>query len=258
MYIDESGDTTPVSQKGSKFLVLSGCVIHEKDMQNIENGFRQIKQKYYQNPDIEIKSNFLRYANPDLMESSPIKLNDRQKYNELEARMTDFLREIPVILYSVVIDKAGYWQKYPSQNPYDIAYIFLLERFQKFLEKQNSLGICIIDPREGQVEKCFIGQRLDEIHNRMRWEENNSFWRKCPNIIERLLFSTSDKTVGIQIADLYCYPVYHIFEYNKAKGDYWRFDELSLQKFYREGRRLDGLGLKFFPPETKKDLRFYS
>lgn len=124
MYIDESGDTIPLSQKGKQFLVLTGCIIHESKIQNFESLLRILKQKYYQNPDIEIKSNFLRYANPDLSATSRLKLNSREKYNELEADVTAFLQKIPVSLCSVVIDKHSYWQQYPSQNPYDIAYIF--------------------------------------------------------------------------------------------------------------------------------------
>lgn len=255
MYIDESGDTVPLSKNGSKFLSLTGCVINEKNIPLIEKQLRNVKTKFFQNPDVEIKSNFLRYANPDLKESSPIKLNDREKYNELEAAITKFLKDIPVTLYSTTIDKAAYWQQYPSQNPYDIAYVFLLERFQKYLEKEKAYGICIIDPREGQVEKHYIGQELDRLHNKMRWERGIL---KCPNIIERLLFSTSDKTVGIQIADLYCYPIFHVFEYNKKQGDYWRFKELSLPKLYKQNGILDGFGLKFFPDNTKKGLRFFS
>lgn len=254
MYIDESGDTIPLTQLGKKFLVLTGAVIHEADIPKIEEKFRKIKNKYYQDPDIEIKSNYLRYANPDLSEHSPIKLNDRQKYDELEKEMADFLKGIPVVLLSVVIDKTGFWKKFPAQNPYDQAYIFLLERFQKYLEEQKGLGICIIDPREGQVEKSFIGQDLDRIHNRLRFEESE-LGRKCPNVIERLLFSTSDKTIGIQIADLFCYPIFHMFEYDKKPGQYWRFDELSTIKLYKKD---EGSGLDFFPPDTKKDLRFFN
>ena len=257
MYIDESGDTLPISQKGKKFLALTGCIVNENDIPNIESKLRNIKTKFFQNPDIEIKSNFLRYANPDLKESSPIKLNDRTKYDELEAAMTDFLKNVPVVLYSIVIDKEGYWKQYPSQNPYDVAYVFLLERFQKYLEKEKAYGICIIDPREGQVEKHYIGQELDRLHNKMRWEPSGIL-NKCPNIIERLLFSTSDKTVGIQIADLYCYPVFHIFEYDKKQNEYWRFNELTLPKLYTQNGALDGFGLKFFPDNTKKGLRFFS
>lgn len=256
MYIDESGNTIPLSQNGTKFLVLTGCIIHEDKIPKIESEFRKIKNKYFQNPDIEVKSNFLRYANPDLKESSPLKLNDREKYDDFEADMTKFLKNIPVTLYSVVIDKKAYWQQYPSQNPYDIAYVFLIERFQKYLEKEKGYGIAIIDPREGQVEKHFIGQELDRIHNKLRWDPEG-FWSKCPNIIERLLFSTSDKTVGIQLADLYCYPVFHVFEYNKKGNEYWRFNELSLSKLYKQSGVLDGYGLKFFPDKTKKDLRFF-
>lgn len=246
MYIDESGDTIPLSQKGKKFLVLTGAVINEEQILEIETKFRSIKDKYFQNPDIEIKSNFLRYANPDLKQDSPIKLNDRAKYDELEKDMTALLKEIPVTLFSVIIDKSAYWQEFPAQNPYDYAYGLLLESFQKYLEKVKGLGICIIDPREGQVEKSFIGQELERIHNKIRWSNH-----ELSNIVERLLFATSDKTVGIQIADLYCYPIYHMFEYNKTKGEYWRFDELSSIKLFSEG-------LKFYPDKTKKGLRFFS
>lgn len=257
MYIDESGDTITLSQGGKKFLVLTGCIIAEENKVAIETRFREIKQKYYQNPDIEIKSNFLRYANPDLAENSPIKLRDRQKYDELEAEMADFLREIPVTLYSIVIYKKDYWQQYPAQNPYEVAYIFLLERFQKYLEENSSLGICIIDPREGQVEKAFIGEELDHIHNLLRWSDHG-FWKKCPNIIERVLFSTSERTVGIQLADLYCYPVFNTFEYDKTKDEYWRYRDITYFKLYKKDSRVDGFGLKFFPETSKKGLRYFS
>lgn len=256
MYIDESGDTISISRDGTKFLILTGCIIHENDKVPIEKKFRDIKQEYYQNPDIEIKSNFLRYANPDLEENSPIKLKDRKKYDELENDIAKFLKEIPVTLYSVVIEKAGYWSQYPAQNPYEVAYIFLLERFQKYLAENDSLGICIIDPREGQVEKQYIGEELDHVHNLLRWQ-NGGFWIKCPNVIERVLFSTSDKTIGIQLADLYCYPVFNTFEYNKKKDEYWRYKEITFPKLYRKGSRVDGFGLKFFPDKSKKGLCYF-
>jgi len=257
MYIDESGDTIPLTQNGKKFLVLTGCIIHEEKIQEIEDKLRKIKHKYYQDSDVEIKSNFLRYANPDLSESSPLKLNSKDKYNELEKEVCEFLKEIDVVLYSVVIHKESYWEQYPSQNPYHIAYVFLLERFQKYLKSKDSLGICIIDPREGQTEKHFMGNELSSLHEKMR-HEDGSVWKKCPNVVEKLLFSQSDQTVGIQIADLFCYPIYHVFEYDKKPEEYWRFIELSLPKLYKSGTTIDGYGLKYFPDKTKKDLRFFS
>ena len=257
MYIDESGATIPLSQGGKKFLVLTGCIIHEEKIQNIEEQFRQIKHTYYQNYDIEIKSNFLRYATPKLTESSPLKLNSNEKYDELEKDIGDFLKHIDVVLYSIVIHKESYWDQYPSQNPYHIAYVFLLERFQKYLRSKNSLGISIIDPREGQTEKHFMGNELNSLHQKMR-HGDGTVWSKCPNIIEKLLFSQSDQTIGIQISDLFCYPVFHTFEYDKTKDEYWRFRELSYPKLYKSDNTIDGYGLKYFPDKTKKDLRFFS
>lgn len=267
MYIDESGDTITLQEDGSKFLVLLGCIIFENDKLNIESSFRDIKNKYYFDPDIEIKSNFLRYANPDITDkNSPIKLHDRKKYDALEADIAKFLKEIGTTLIAVVIHKEGYWNKYPAQNPYDAAYIFLIERFQTFLMYKDAFGICVIDPREGKVEKQFIGKKLDRTHHLLRWTDEG-FWKKCPNIIERVLFSSSDLTVGIQIADLYTYPVFNVFEYNKRKDEYWRFSEIVYPKLYfhtsiigKQDERIpqiDGTGLKFFPEETKKDFHFY-
>jgi len=251
LYIDESGDTTAFEQGGKKILVLTGCIIDEKDKRDIELKFREIKKKYYQNPDIEIKSNFLRYANPkinDPEKTSPIKLYNQEQYDSLQLDIQKFLREIPTKIISIVMDKKGYWSKYPSQNPYHAAYIFLIERFQTYLENEKSLGICIIDPREGRVvDKKFIDKDLDKVHGFLQWR-SDGYWKQCSRVIEKALFSDSGLTIGIQIADLYCYPVFNVFEYNKKAGEYEWFDNISQPKLSE---------LKFFPIETKKDFRFY-
>ena len=271
MYIDESGDTSSIERGGSRILTLTGCIVNEADKHEIEKRFREIKQKYYQNPDIEIKSNFLRYANPKLADpekSSPIKLYDQGQYDALQSEIQTFLKNIQITLITCVIDKKGYWMQYPAQNPYDVAYIFLLERFQFFLDFKKAFGLCIIDPREGRVvDKRQMDKELNITHNLLRWERGG-FWKPCPRIIEKVLFSDSELTTGIQIADLYCYPIYHIFQYDKKRGEYHWFDQISSPKLYhrieviasateKAGPKIDGTGLKFFPKETKKDFRFF-
>ena len=256
LYVDESGDTVPLSQGGKKFFVLTGTIIDEKHYRSIEEKLRAIKYKYYKNSDIEFKSNFIRNANPDIPDGkSPLKLHDRERYNELEADMTDFLKDIEVLNISVVIDKAEYWKSYPSQSPYDTAYVFLAERFNKYLTDVDGLGMVIIDPREGRVEKAFTGDRLRDVHASLRHRASffTALSNKTDRIIERLLYSASEDTIGIQIADLYCYPVAHIYEYDKKSTDYWRFNELCMPKFRRaENGNIMGYGLKVYP-ETKTD-----
>ena len=97
MYIDESGDTITLQQNGSSVLVLTGCIIDEKGKRDIESSFREIKKKYYQNSEIEIKSNYLRYANPKIIDPekfSPIKLYDQQQYNLLQTEIQGFLKKV--------------------------------------------------------------------------------------------------------------------------------------------------------------------
>ncbi len=254
IYIDESGDTIPLSRDGSKWFALTACLVDESQRMALEHDLRQIKWKYYGDMDIEFKSNYLRYANPDVSFESPLKLHDRQRYNELEADLAAYLKNAPVILNSAVIDKSYYWTKYPSQNPYNVAYIFLLERLQLCLAESASLGIVIIDPREGRVEKSFIGDGLEKIHHQMRFGNLPISPKPTPNIVERLLYSDSQNTVGIQIADLYCYPVFHIFEYNKELEDYWRFKDITMPKLRKVNGRLLGYGIKIFSDKTKNGL----
>ena len=255
LYIDESGDTTAFEQGGKKVLVLTGCIVDEKDKRAIELQFREIKKKYYQNPDIEIKSNFLRYANPKISDpekTSPIKLFNQEQYDALQKDIQEFLKNIPIQIISVVMDKKGYWSKFPSQNPYHAAYTFLIERFQAYLDTEKALGICIIDPREGRVvDKKFIDKDLDSVHGFLQWK-NDGERKQCLSVIEKALFSDSALTVGIQIADLYCYPIFNVFEYNKKVGEYEWFDNISQPKLNL------ATGLYFFPTETKKDFRFFA
>lgn len=250
-YVDESGDTIPISQGGKKFLVLTGSIIDENDFLGIEDRFRAIKRKYYHNSDIEFKSNYIRNANPDILNGkSPLKLHDRERYNQLEADLTKFLIDINVTNISIVIDKVKFWNKFPAQNPYDTAYIFLVERFNKYLQEVDGLGMVIIDPREGRVEKAFVGDHLRYVHASMR--HKSAFFTpsasKTDKIIERLLYSASEDTIGIQIADLYCYPVAHIYEYGKEPQEYWRFEEICKSKLRTDDKgHYLGYGLKLYP-----------
>jgi hypothetical protein len=227
-YIDESGDTAPLENGGTKIFTLAGTIIDDSDYQNIEEPLRQIKQKYFNNPDIEIKSNFLRYANPLIKIDSPLKLNLKEKYDDLEAEVTKLLIDIPVQVIATAINKTDYWQNSPSGNVYAHAYEKLLLQFQKYLAKENERGLCVIDPRENMGEKHYFGNEINDLHERLRHIKNN-----VPNIIEKLLFSESHQTIGIQLADLYGYPLFHIQEYRKNPSEYWRYNETTARKLLK-------------------------
>ena len=255
VYIDESGDTSPISQNGSRYFTLSAFIVDERGRKEIEINLRNIKHEFYQNPDVEFKSNYIRYANPDITSAdSPLKLHSRVRYNDLEAKLANYLKEIPGAVLSVVIDKGYYWNRYPAQNPYEAAYMFLLERVQMYLSDISALGIVIIDPREGRVEKKFVGDNLEDLHHRMRFNNSHLWQINTTSIVERLLYSDSASTIGIQIADLFCYPIFHIFEYEKEPRDYWRFIDVSFPKLYRPDGVLLGRGLKIFSEKTKSGL----
>ncbi len=77
--------------------------------------------------------------------------------------------------------------------------------------------------------KTNLDKEIDAVHHHLRWNPNY-YGDQCSNIIERVLFSPSDLTVGVQIADLYCYPIFHVHEYGDEA--YWRYQETVIPKFH--------------------------
>ncbi len=255
IYVDESGNTSS-SEKGSKYLCLSACIMSVEEKMRLEKELRDIKYEYYKNKEIEFKSNFLRYANPSRPEPSILKLYDQQRYEEMMSKIKSLIMSAQVKLISVVIDKKLYWKQYPSQKPYESAYAFLLESIQKELASNNEYGLVIIDPREGGVEKSFVGDNIKNIHNDIRFK-GTDYLEKSPNVVEKLLYSTSDDTIGIQVCDILCYPVWHIFEYDKKPAEYEWFQNVTKLKLRSVDGKINEYGIKLFPEDTKKTLKMF-
>jgi len=94
----------------------------------------------------------------------------------------------------------------------------LLERIQICLTEHNSLGIVIIDPRDGRVEKKFIGDGLERIHHKMRFGNMPISKKPTPNIVERLLYSDSKTQLGYSLRTYIAIPYFIFLNTIKSRG----------------------------------------
>ncbi len=259
MYVDESGSTSPFSPSNNssrvaeKHFVLSGCLVTGAELQRLSVLFRDFKKRFFDGQDLELKSNSVRYASPDRPHGSSGPLAeffpDAHRYQIFQEGLRGLLRGAQVKLLLAVVDKSQtlHSKDYsgPQEAIYQWSYTQLLSSFQKYLEEHDDHGICIADPRQGNVDKGLM-----RMHDVVRWNESPN-WKKCDRIVEKLLFSESSSTLGIQLSDLLGYPIYHHLKYglgHKGSKTWLSLSRLKLLKPY---------GVVYFPWNSKKGHPFF-
>ena len=240
MYIDESG--VPSYNDTSKYYMLSGVIVHNDKIKAMKRGVFDYKQIHFINNyiDAEIHTHNICKAKEEF---SSLLVHEK---NNLLDHLYRMVSDLPVRIITVVIDKELLKQKHPAWKIFKTAWIFLMARFDLYLESLNGLeekGLI-------KMDRVTIEQRqeLGKIVKEMR--ENKKKWQRIDNIVGEPLFATSHGTEGIQVADAIAYCTAKHLAKNDHFKQYWKMIEgLSHAK---DGKIL-GYGLIIFPPNNRKD-----
>jgi len=130
-----------------------------------------------------------------------------------------------------------------ADDTYATALTFLAERFQRFLSRQDSHGVIILDSRRREVD-----DRMRRFFDRLQRE--GTPFADLDRIVDSLLLGPSHFSLGLQIADL---VVGTTLAAQRAPGDASRWLKQLLPRFARhpDTGELEGVGLKTFPPRAK-------
>ncbi len=252
IFIDESGNSLKweADQEQQPFYVLSALMIESDEYRRLSKETRDA----FSNLEIE------RYEYP-IGRGFEIKAREVVKGNgwwaknkQIRDSVRDHMLEFPIkgggLAFLVVIDKKKLSTQYTQpQEPSQLAIKYLFERLQRALSLKQDIGICIFD----QAHKID-----DEMHSTtnslMRDGSSLSYleWDygyvegmiKINRIIEFCL-GKSENSLGLQVAD---YFATYAFQYFKSRNEekclWWETIKKSL---YKQGNRIDGIGLKIFP-----------
>ena len=128
---------------------------------------------------------------------------------------------------------------------YSTALMFLAERFHMLLERENDLGIIVVDSRFREDDK-----RLRRFFSQLM--EGGTPFMKLDRIIEGLFLGPSDHSIGLQCADLVVSCTASAERRNAQARGYLRKLLTRFAKHPATGE-LEGVGLKRFPEQAPRE-----
>jgi hypothetical protein len=259
-YCDESGQRD-YGPKTDRYFVVAGVLAPALDAPHLEDEIRGLKRAFWGNPDIEIKSNWIRqpeqrqkhYTAPHGIELPDI--------NALISALYRWLPKSGLVVVAGVVDKPLMQQKYKKPHYAGaVSYTMFLQRFQKYLSKRRATGSVVFDDPAGKSPGGYEWRTLLQRQHNLLKKNGCPYTSATFPDVGPITFSDSKATTFIQIADLIAYNTFRQF---RAHGKEWEDSSVAKFPMYEHfhfvahlfdlgpHRRLDGYGIAKWPIGNK-------
>lgn len=234
LFLDESGTPEP-----GEIFALGGVVIRADDWPVIKDRFRNCLTESGWPEDKEFKWS---------------EINLSTSASDAAYPVYDLLAELPIkclttILYTNDSDP-GFHEKFfrDEETVYGTALTFVAERFQMFLEMEDSYGVVVLDSRRYE-EDNLLRRYFDRIH------EDGTEFLKLNRIVDGLLLGPSHFSLGIQLADLVVGPTRANQIGSRGVASHcFRTLKPNFMTHPEKGE-IEGSGLKVFPDRKRMNER---
>jgi hypothetical protein len=225
LFLDESGKPSDPS------FAVGGVAVRADDWASVRDGWNSGLATAGWPPDKEIKWHATRTG------EVPPALADALFSALSRAPITCFV----VVLRPLAGRKAHAEFFASDDETYATALTFLAERFNRFLAREDSHGVIVLDSRERETDDR-LRRYFDRIHR------EGTRYTELSRIVDSLLLGPSHFSLGLQVADL---VVGATLAAERAPGDATRWFKQLQPCFARhpDSGEVDGVGLKFFPEE---------
>lgn len=221
LYSDEAG------QHDSKYFVLAGVAIFERQVHWLISALEQIQIKYL--PAIQESVEFHASAIRSGYDKPWKNLDEKTRRNLLD-EIYSIIAESDVILFASVVERE--WLN-ANTNEYEFAFESLVNRFDRFLrskykdEGEAHRGLIII--AESQYR-----QRIETLSVQIR--KVGTRWGAAYNLADIPLFTPSSSSRLLQVADFCANAIYGKFE-----GGYGKQYDKICSKFFQVDKVFHGL-----------------
>jgi hypothetical protein len=242
LFLDESGDHS-LKKIDDQYPVfcLAGVIIDENDyVGKVSPTLDQMKLKYWQSADVILHSRDIRKCLPPFNTL----LNEVTRTHFYQDVNSFFSKQPLTIIASVILKKELCNRYHDPSNPYEISFMFVIERFLHYLEENNDAGYITIESRDAKSNKDLF-----EVYSQIMANGTAGSYPILPSRytsrIQKIEFVTKKQNEnGHQIADLAAYPTSTACLYPTRHNPAF---EVLREKFRRKGNRIKGYGLKVFP-----------
>jgi Protein of unknown function (DUF3800) len=261
-FCDESGQRD-YGPKTDKFFVVASVLVAADEVSHLEDELRGLKRAFWGNPDIEIKSNWIRQPSERQKHYTAKHGLGPKEVDELVAAVYRWLKKSPLVALAGVVDKPMMESKYGSNAHYagGVAYTMFLQRYEKFLGKTSSTtGNVVFDDPAGKSPGGFEWRDLLKKQHAKLKKFGCPYTKTKFDRVGAMTFADSASSVFIQIADLISYNTFRQF---RSYGKEWEhptetkwplypyFEELSHLFDRGPKQQVTGYGLVKWPVERK-------
>jgi hypothetical protein len=231
LFLDEAG--TP----GGDEFVLGGIAVSASRWHRLRSRWGELAWEDGRSPDVEVKWSRMQARN--------VEPAYRLAALVIEASATAFTVEMRAQAGRKVAPDLFR----TAEDIYASALMFLAERFQLFLAREDSYGVIVIDHRNGEQD-----DRLRRFFRTLA--DSGTPFTMLDRIVDPILLSPSHHTLGIQAADLVVGPVYALCRSDEIPPSRRQLareiHEYLLPCFARHPHtgEVDGVGIKRFPDPT--------
>lgn len=260
MFIDENGNTGKIQDifnkiinkkeitNDEKYFTITGVIFEKRDYSIMRNNVRKLKEKYWENGIYyDTKKDKNKYV---CLHSREIRnhtgaFNDKLiNYNDFIIDLSNILENINCKIISVTINLENYILKGNITPVYDKAFDLLLERYV-YATKNYKKGIIMFESRGKNEDKELLkhinniinitgakGIKTSELQSKIVGVYFNPKWYG----------NYSSTYSGLEIADLFSYPIHATIKYNKKHPSF-----TTIEKKIDCYPKYKNKGIKIFP-----------
>lgn len=260
MFIDENGDSdlkyikrcifkNKTIDENSVYFTVTGVIIKRNNLSDIKDKIMEIKLKYWKDGHYKydgIHDKRICFHSREIRRREKPFSDDLINRENFLQDLSGFLDYVPCHIVSSTINKEKHFKGYCyPKHPYNLNLNFVLERFVKFYLNNGETGIIILEARGKDEDKKVLKHIKELIDNGTRFVEAEYF-KKIKGVYfnkKWQLNSNCKKSYfGLEIADLYSYPIHKYCKTGK-KDKAFKVLEKKLYNY----PYYDGCGIKIFP-----------
>ena len=238
MFLDESGDHSLDKIDASyPMFVLAGCIFDfDYYSATVEPQVNALKSKHLGRADVILRSYDIRKQKGDFAS-----LVDKKKREVFYADLNILMESLDYKIIAAAIHKEKHKNQYHRPaNPYNLCFMFILERAAMFLGRSGERMIFRIESRETHNDR-----KLAEVYERFRAGNGHFSKEEIQSKFVDLSFNQKTQNIaGHQIADLAAYPIGVSVLDGTRKNDAFA---IIKKKFNKKNGTYENCGLKIFP-----------
>ncbi len=216
LYLDESGDHLLYSEEEyinnselETHCTLLGFIVPNNNKPVIKKAFKDIKEHFWKTEEVVFHSVKIRHKQGPfaIFHYTP------SLYEDFKIRIIEIIKLATPTIICSSLNKRVWIAKYPRKyffkdDPYDQAFVFLLERYARFLNSQEGskvVGRISVEKRNPEKDKTLKETYLS-VKNHGTQYKNKEYFNRFADKID---FDDKNYNIsGLQLSDYCSYPFY--------------------------------------------------